>query len=176
MLCHKKRGGTTAKPVVHSYSYEMFGHCHQTADKHLEPSGKSRGSFKTRAATPCIGDHLIPCEELEERGALSSAAARIVLKALYVARIARYDFMWSVNMLAREVTTWTVACDRRLHRLICYMHQTSDYAQICFVGDAPGDCCLTLFFSMLVSQATLGIQNQLLAPFCALLALTRSYQ
>ena len=48
-------------------------------------------------------------------------------------------------MLAREVTRWTVACDRRLHRLICYMHQTADYAQICFVGDAPGDCWLTLF-------------------------------
>jgi len=25
------------------------------------------------------------------------------------------------------------------------MHQTADYAQICFVGDAPGDCWLTLF-------------------------------
>jgi hypothetical protein len=142
-----KSGGTphAEKPVISCYSYEMFGHCHQTVDKHLEPSGKSRGSFKTRAATPCIDDHLIPCEELEERGALSSAAARIVLKALYVARISRYDFMWSVNMLAREVTRWTVACDRRLHRLICYMHQTSDYAQICCVGDAPGDCWLTLF-------------------------------
>ena len=123
----------------------MFRHVHQTVDKYLELSGKSRESLKTKAATPCIDDHLIPPEEFDERGILSAAAARIVLKALYVARIARYDFMWSVNMLAREVTRWTVACDRRLHRLICYMHQTAEYAQICFVGDAPGDCWLTLF-------------------------------
>ena len=142
-----KSGGRphAEKPVVHSCSYEMFGHCHQTVDKYLELSGKSHDSLKTKAATPCIDDHLIPEEEFDERGALSSAAARIVLKALYVARIARYDFMWSVNMLAREVTRWTVACDRRLHRLICYMHQTAEYAQVCFVGDAPGDCWLTLF-------------------------------
>jgi len=48
-------------------------------------------------------------------------------------------------MLAREVTRWSAACDRRLHRLICYMHQTADWAQVCFVGDSPSDCWLTLF-------------------------------
>ncbi|MHC4951072.1 MAG: hypothetical protein ACYTEU_08835, partial [Planctomycetota bacterium] len=130
---------------VSSYSYEMFGHCYQTVEKYLELSGKSRESLKTKATTPCIDDHLIPADEFDERGVLSSKAARIVLKTLYVARIARYDFMWTVNMLAREVTRWTVACDRRLHRLICYMFQTAEYAQICFVGDAPQDCWLTLF-------------------------------
>ena len=72
-------------------------------------------------------------------------AARVVLKTLYVARIARYDFMWTVNMLAREVTRWTQACDRRLHRLVQYMHQTAEYAQMCFVGDSPSQCWLTMF-------------------------------
>ena len=123
----------------------MFGHCHQTVDKYLELSGKPRESLKTMAATPCIDDHLIPPEEFEVKGVLSAKAAHIVLKALYVARIARYDFMWTVNMLAREVTRWSAACDRRLHRLICYMHQTADWAQVCFVGDSPSDCWLTLF-------------------------------
>ena len=140
-----KAVAATCKNKVSSYSYEMFGHVQQTVDKYLELSGKSRDALKTKAATPCIDDHLIPTEEFDERGVLSAAAARIVLKALYVARIARYDFMWTVNMLAREVTRWTVACDRRLLRLIQYMHQTVEHSQICFVGDAPGDCWLTLF-------------------------------
>ena len=82
----------------------MFGHCHQTVEKYLELSGKTEASLKTKAATPCIDDHQIPPEEFEVRGVLSKEAARIVLKALYVARIARYDFRWTVNMLAREVT------------------------------------------------------------------------
>ena len=138
---------SAAKAVakVSSYSYEMFGHVQQTVDKYLELSGKSRDCLKTKAATPCIDDHLIPTEEFDERGVLSAASARIVLKALYVARIARYDFMWTVNMLAREVTRWTVACDRRLLRLIQYMHQTVEHSQVCFVGDSPSDCWLTLF-------------------------------
>ena len=133
------------QPKVSAFCYEMPGHCAQTVDKYLELSGKSRESLKIKAPTPCIDDHLIPPEEFEVKGVLSEQAARIVLKALYVARIARYDFLWTVNILAREVTRWTIACDRRLHRLICYMHQTGDWAQVCFVGDSPSDCRLALF-------------------------------
>ena len=133
------------KGKVAAWTYEMFGHCTQTVERYLELSGKDVKSLSAKAATPCIDDHLIPPEEFEVKGALSPVAARVVLKALYVARIARYDFMWAVNMLAREVTRWTQACDRRLHRLVSYMHQTSDYAQLCYVGDRPSDCWLTLF-------------------------------
>ena len=62
-----------------------------------------------------------------------------------MARMNRPDILWTVNVLAREVTKWNVACDKRLHRLICYMNCTSDYALTCFVGDAAGDCCIALF-------------------------------
>ena len=130
---------------VSAYCYEMFGHVTQTVDRYLELSGRPRESLKTKAPTPCIDDHQIPAEEFDIKGHLSPIAARVVLKALYVARIARYDFMWTVNMLAREVTRWTQACDRRLHRLICYMHQTAEYAQLCFVGDSPSKCWLAMF-------------------------------
>ena len=92
-----------------------------------------------------IDDHQIPPEEFEVKGELSPIAARVVLKALYVARIARMYLMWSVNMIAMEVTRWTAACDRRLHRLISWMHHSHDYMQICYVGDSPSKCNLVLF-------------------------------
>ena len=44
--------------------------------------------------------------------------------------------LWSVNKLARSVTKWTQACDRRLARLISYIHYTSDYRQYCHVANA----------------------------------------
>ena len=122
----------------------MFGHVKQSVERYLELSGKTEDSLK-KVPTPCIDDHQIPPEEFEVKGHLSPVAARVVLKALYVARIARYDIMWAVNMLAREVTRWTAACDRRLHRLISYMHHTVEHAQTCFVGDPPSKCWLTLF-------------------------------
>ena len=47
----------------------------------------------------------------------------------------RNDILWSVNNLARSVTKWTQACDRRLARLISYIHHTSNYHQYCYVGN-----------------------------------------
>ena len=43
---------------------------------------------------------------------------------LILARIGRLDILWSVNKFARSITKWTEACDKRLCRLICYIHHT----------------------------------------------------
>ena len=58
-------------------------------------------------ATPCIDDHQLSPEDFESKGELSSEAARIVLKCLYLARMNRVDFLWTVNALAREVTKYS---------------------------------------------------------------------
>ena len=68
-----------------------------------------------------------------------------MLKALYVARIHKTDLLWAVNSLAREVTRRSVNCDKRLHRLICYMHSSVDMQMECWVGYDPKDCQLALF-------------------------------
>ena len=72
-------------------------------------------------------------------------APTLHLNCLYLERIGRPDILWSVNKLARLVTKWTQACDRRLARLISYIHLTSDYRQFCYVGDAAQHCRLRLF-------------------------------
>ena len=115
-----------------------------SVDRYLELSGKTRSSLKP-VSTPCIDDHrLDPADDLV-RGELKEESAKIVLKALYVARINRTDLLWAVNSLAREVTRWSVNCDKRLHRLICYMHFSVDMQMECWVGDDPKDCQLALF-------------------------------
>ena len=53
--------------------------------------------------------------------------------------------MWSVDKLARPVTKWTKACDKRLARLISYIHHTSEYRQYCNVGNTALHCRLGLF-------------------------------
>ena len=52
--------------------------------------------------------------------------------------------MWSVNKLARAVTKWTKACDKRLARLTSYSH-TCEYRQYCYVGNTAQQCRLGLF-------------------------------
>ena len=78
-------------------------------------------------------------------GELSQVCFQIVLKCLYLARIGRPDILWSVNKLARSITKWTRACDKRLARLISYIHNTSDHRQCCHVGNTAKQCKLGLF-------------------------------
>ena len=96
-------------------------------------------------SSPCLDDHQIKKEELKHKGEFSEVCSHIVLKCLYLARIGRPDILWSVNKLARSVTAWTQACDRRLARLISYIHHTSDCRQSCHVETAAQHCRLGPF-------------------------------
>ena len=58
---------------------------------------------------------------------------------------ARPDILWSVNKLARSITKWTKAFDKRLSRWISYIHHTCDYKQCCYVGNIDKQCRLGLF-------------------------------
>ena len=75
----------------------------------------------------------------------SQVCSQIVLKWLYLARIERPDILWSVNKLARSITKWTKACDKRLNRLISYIHHTCACGQYCHVGNTAKQCRLGLF-------------------------------
>ena len=84
-------------------------------------------------------------EELKSVGESSKVCSQIVLKCLYLARIGRTDILWSVNKLARSITKLTKACDKRLSRLISYIHYTCEYKQYCHVGNTAKQCRLGLF-------------------------------
>ena len=66
-------------------------------------------------------------------------------ECFHLARIGRPDILWSVNKLARSITKWTKACDKRLNRLISYIHHTCEYRQYCHVGNTAKQCRLGLF-------------------------------
>ena len=98
-----------------------------------------------KVSTPCIDDLHFKEEETKSVGELSNACSQIVLKCLYLVRIGRPDILWSVNKLARSLTKWTKGCDKRLNRLISYIHQTSEYKKYCHVGNTAKQCRLGLF-------------------------------
>ena len=98
-----------------------------------------------KVSTPGIDDHHFKEEEMKSVGELSHVCSQIVLKCLYLARIGRPDILWSVNKLARSITKWTKPCDKRLIRLISYIHHTCEYKQYCYVGNTAKQCRLGLF-------------------------------
>ena len=82
----------------------------------------------------CIDDHQFKEEEIV--GELSTVCSQIV---------GRPDFLWSLNKLARAITKLTKACNKRLARLISYIHHTSEYRKYCHVGNTAHQCRLGLF-------------------------------
>ena len=111
-----------------SWSYDMAGHAKKCVERYCELANKTTQQLY-KVSTPCIDDHHFKEEERKSLGELSQVCSQIVLKCLYLARIGRPDILWSVNKLARSITKWTKACDKRLSRLISYIHHTCDYKQ-----------------------------------------------
>ena len=129
---------------ISSWSYDMAGHAKKCVERYCELANKTTQQLY-KVSTPCIDDHHFKEEETKSVGELSNACSQIVLKCLYLTRIGRPDILWSVNKLARSITKWTKACDKRLNRLIPYIHHTCEYKQCCHVGNTAKQCRLGLF-------------------------------
>ena len=90
----------------------MEGHFKICVERYCELANKTTRQLY-KVSTPCLDDRHVKEEELKSVGELSKVCSQIVLKCLYLARYGRPDILWSVNKLARAVTKWTKACDKR---------------------------------------------------------------
>ena len=122
----------------------MEGHAKKCVERFCEFANKTTQQLY-KVSTPCIDDHHFKEEELKSVGELSQVCSHMVLKCLYLERIGRPDILWSVNKFARSITKWSKACDKRLNRLISYIHHTCEYKQYCHVGNTAKQCRLGLF-------------------------------
>ena len=129
---------------ISSWSYDMEGHAKKCVERYCELENKTTQQLY-KVSTPCIDDHHFKEEETKSVGELSQVCSQIVLKCLYLGRIGGPDILWSVNNLARSITKWTKACDKRLNRLVSYIHHTCEYNQYCHVGNTAKQCRLGLF-------------------------------
>ena len=150
MFVSRISAGTTEKlPLseilcISSWSYDMEGRAKKCVERYCELANKTTQQLN-KVSTPCIDDHHFKEEELKSVRELSKVCSQIVLKCLYLARVGRPDIPWSVNKLARSITKWTKACDKRLSRLISFIHHTCNYKQYCHVGNTAKQCRLGLF-------------------------------
>ncbi len=65
--------------------------------------------------------------DLSKPGILAPVAAGVIMKVMYGARMARFDLLPPVQVLARYMTRWTRKQDEELHRLMCYIHSTDHW-------------------------------------------------
>ena len=81
----------------------------------------------------------------KEKGYLGDTAAMMLMTLMYSARVARYDLLKAINYLAKRITRWDSRCDRRLHRLMCYVMTTADHCMVGWIGDHPSKLTLHCF-------------------------------
>ena len=159
---------------ISSWSCDMEGHAKKCVERYCELANKTTQQL-CKVCTPCIDDHHFKEEEMKSVGELSHVCSQIVLKCLHVARIGRLDTLWSVNKLARSITKWTEACDKRLCRLISHIHHSYEYKQYCHVGNTAKQCRLGLFQDPIL-QEILRIQNLHQVEHCAFSEAIRLFQ
>ena len=122
----------------------MESHAKKCVERYCELANKTTEQLY-KVATLCIANHQFKKEELKSVEELSDACSQIVMKCQCLARIGRPDILWSVKKVARAITKWTRACDKRSARSISYIHRTNEDKQCCHVGNTAQQCRLGLF-------------------------------
>ena len=84
-------------------------------------------------------------QEGDERGVLQPIAASVLMKVMYGARMARWDLLKIIQLLATRITKWSKDCDKALHRLICYINSTKHYVLSGFIAEDEQNLELRLY-------------------------------
>ena len=133
------------KPVT-TFTYDMEPFLKSCVDRYVTLAARDAKPLK-QASTPFYEERIAGpiADEKETKGVLAPIAARVLMKVLFAARMARFDLLRAVQGLAARVTKWSADCDKALRRLICYINSTLDHKQRAFIGDKVSDCRLWLF-------------------------------
>ena len=138
--------------------YDMEDFFKSCVERYIELAPK--GTRLRQAETPFVDESVISPGDFahpdsterekalaEQEGAkdLGPIAIKCLMKVLYGARMARYDLLRPCNFLASKVTKWDKNCDRRLHRMMCYINTTLDMRMIGKVGDDAESLFAALF-------------------------------
>lgn len=95
--------------------FDMSDYAQQTVD--LYKSIAKVDKLKS-ATTPFIPEGSTSSADEEAKGELAPNACRILMKALWLGRLARPDIIKPINDLATKVQSWTKAEDKKVLRLI----------------------------------------------------------
>ena len=133
-----------------------------------------RFNNSTKCLLHAFDDHHFKEEEMKSVGELSKVCSQIVLKCLYLARIGRRDFLWSVNRLARSITNGPKLVTNAwiVWYLTSITHVNTDniVMLVILLNNANWDC-----FKTPILREILKIRNPLLEEHCAFWEVVHSF-
>ena len=123
-------------------SFDMVDYAQQTVDLYLSLTGAKKLKC---AQTPFCPEGSLPPSDDEVSGELAPVACKLLMKALWLGRLARPDIIKPIGDLATCVQKWSRNNDRQAHRLICYIDSTKHHRLVGHVNDSPDDLHLSLY-------------------------------
>ena len=119
---------------------------------------RSPGQKLRKVNAPFVSEGVVTVADAATKRELSGSAASILMKLLWLARLARPDLSYAISSLATQVASWTRNSDKMLRRLVCYVRSSQDAAKDCSLvmySDADlGGCPLT-------ARSTTGMMLQI---------------
>eukprot|EP00435_Cladocopium_sp_Y103_P069367 s912_g33.t1 len=153
--------------------YDMQPFLQSCIDRYQSLAGKDGKPLKI-VSTPFHEERIArPLEgESEPKGALAPIAARVLMKILFAARMARYDLLRAVQGLAARVTKLSADCDKALHRLICYALASSRSSGEPRAGPTPNRLMVEICCSPLSKLSDVSRES---ASGCKVVQLTEKH-
>ena len=115
--------------------FDMSDYCRSAVERYKTLSGITKLKY---APTPYLPDGSLVHADSCVRGQMAGAACKVLMKDLWVGRLARPDIIQIVSDLATKVQAWSKNEDKRLYRLICYLNSTLHYKLCGKIGDRKG--------------------------------------
>ena len=110
-------------------TYDMRSYSKGIISFYCEITGMRQEKLR-KVSTPCLLENQTTDEELAHEGEMHAFAARILMKCLWLSRLARPDISFAVQRLASRITRWTKWEDRQMLRLVSYLNSTSKYVML----------------------------------------------
>ena len=107
-------------------AFDMNDYARQTVELFCSITGTQPEKLR-KVTTPFCPDGSLPPEDDQSAGELAPNACKLLMKALWLGRLARPDIIKPIGDLATAVQKWSRNHDRQLARLIAYIHSTTHY-------------------------------------------------
>ena len=125
-------------------AFDMRDYARQTVALYLEVAQLKSEKLRDATTPFCPAGSLDPADDALE-GELGFAACRVLMKALWLGRLARPDLVKPIGDLASFAQKWSRNCDKQLHRLVCYINSTVNSTLVGTVQDSTEDLHLSLY-------------------------------
>ena len=124
------------------FAFDMRSYAKDMLQEYAQLTGMP--NFKN-AHTPFLSKVAEKLDEEEPIGRLSSLATSILMKLMWISRLARPDLLRATTWLATKIHAWTASCDGHIHRVMSYLHQTQDSLLSGWIADPRESLYVEMF-------------------------------